>query len=215
MYKYLFAYSILISSLFAVSQSIAKAKDFRYTVKEVPNVHIEDTTQFVTDPDKMLAPIYRDSINLAMKYMRASLNTEARAVLLPCISPNEPIAFAQSIFDSWEIEKTDHHNYGILIFFVFGDEGIYLYMITGKKMEKVLLQEHLQVMQLVTMVPTIKEEGLSEGIYAGVKEIIRMLEDFDKEKTHFKKENYPNVYISLLLLVFLLAFLLKKIKFYK
>lgn len=191
-------------------QSIAKPKDFRYTVKEVRNIHIEDTTQFVTDPDEMLTPIYRDSMNMAMKYMKAHLNTEARAVLLPCISPNEPIQFAQSIFDSWEIEKTTHPSYGILLFFVFGDEGIYLYMVTGKKMEKVLLEEHLQMMQLVTMVPTIKEVGLSEGLYAGMKEVIRMLEDFNKEKIHLKKSSYPNAYISLFLLVFLLIFLLKK-----
>ena len=48
-----------------------------YTPKSVPNVHVADREQFIADPDNLIAPAERDSINAVLKSLRQSTTVEA------------------------------------------------------------------------------------------------------------------------------------------
>lgn len=153
----------------------AKGKSYACT-SDISSLYLDNPQDFVTDPNTIIKRNYRDSLNTKMKYLKEHLGTEARILILPCMQPTQPETFAQSIFNNWELKKPKESTYSLLFFFIYREEDVYFCMLTDQKMKKILPEENIKVMQLVTVVPTIRKSGLGAGLYAGVKETIRMLE---------------------------------------
>ena len=71
------------------------------TVDEVPNVHLKDARQYVTDPSGILSTAARDSINLMLGQLEEGSGIEVAVVMLPSIGDDDIFDFAHNLFRQW------------------------------------------------------------------------------------------------------------------
>ncbi len=100
--------SLLLLLIAAVATAMA------YTVEEVPNVHVKDKTQYVSNPDGVLKQATIDSLNRCIAHIWQSSTAEVVAVVVESINGNDIDDFATNLFRHWGIGKSDNNN-GVLV----------------------------------------------------------------------------------------------------
>lgn len=152
--------------------SVAKT----YTIDDVPNVHLQDSTRYVSNPDGILAPatvIRADSI---LNYIRRTSSAEAVAVVVDNIDPNDVDDFATELFMKWGLGKSDLDN-GLLILIAkdlrravirpgYGLEGVLPDITCGKILRN-------------QMFPKFKKDDYDAGLIAALSSIKLILTDPD------------------------------------
>ena len=108
----------LIALLALSSGSWAK----EYTPSEVPNVQLQDSHRFVSDPEGYFTPKERATLDDALYQLREKHTVEVVLVVLPGIENDDPEAFAVKLFELWGIGKREDNN-GLLILYKFGRKG--------------------------------------------------------------------------------------------
>ena len=69
-----------------------------YTVDQVPNVHVADSTRFVSDPDGILSPEDLSRADAIMRDIRRQTSAEAVVVVVGDIEGGDIDAFATDLF---------------------------------------------------------------------------------------------------------------------
>ena len=72
-----------------------------YQVKDVPNVLLKDARQRVSDPEGLLSPLARDSVNRMLASLKSEDGAEVAVVMLPSIGNADLFDFAHELFRSW------------------------------------------------------------------------------------------------------------------
>lgn len=85
-----------------------------YTVDQIPNVHLADSTRFVSDPDGILSPQALAQTDEIMRTIRRSTSAEAVVVIVDDIEGGDIDGFATDLFTKWGLGKSDVDN-GLLI----------------------------------------------------------------------------------------------------
>lgn len=85
-----------------------------YTVKEIPNVHIENRTRYVSNPDAILSPDAQTLADSIISSIWSKTSSEVVAVIVNEIEPADIDAFATDLFTDWGIGKKDNDN-GLLL----------------------------------------------------------------------------------------------------
>ena len=85
-----------------------------YTVDRIPNVHLADSTRFVSDPDNILSPEALAQADAIMRDIRRSTSAEAVVVVVDDIEGGDIDSFATELFTKWGLGKSDVDN-GLLI----------------------------------------------------------------------------------------------------
>lgn len=104
---------ILTALLLALLPAAAAAAV--YKVAEVPNVHLTDSTRFVTNPDGIISPQAQAAIDAALRSLMAGTTAEVAVVAVDDIDPDTEIDdFATDLFRRWGLGKKDNEN-GLLL----------------------------------------------------------------------------------------------------
>ncbi len=85
-----------------------------YSVSDIPNVHLADSTRYVSDPDYILSPAALARVDSIMADIRRTTTAEAVAVIVDDIEGGDIDSFATELFTQWGIGKSDVDN-GLLI----------------------------------------------------------------------------------------------------
>ncbi|MDE6206994.1 MAG: TPM domain-containing protein, partial [Muribaculaceae bacterium] len=85
-----------------------------YTVDEIPNVHLSDSTRYVSNPDGILSQATVVRADSILNYIRRATTAEAVAVVVDNIEPDDIDEFATELFTRWGLGKSDLDN-GLLI----------------------------------------------------------------------------------------------------
>lgn len=112
-----------------------------YTVDRIPNVHLENRSRYVSNPDGILSPETQSMADSILSGIWAKTSSEVVAVVVNEIEPADIDAFATELFTSWGIGKKDNNN-GLLVLIVkdmrratirtgYGMEGIIPDIIAG------------------------------------------------------------------------------------
>ena len=96
----------------ALAVSVAGAAT--YSVDEIPNVQLADSTAYVSDPDNILTPAVRAELNAALVHLRRETSAEAMVVIVDDIDGGDIDSFATDLFTKWGLGKSDVDN-GLLI----------------------------------------------------------------------------------------------------
>ena len=100
----------LISLIIALATLSAGAR----SVEEVPNVHVADSTRYVSDPDNYLSPAALARADSIFASIWHATTAEPVAVVVADLSGDNVDDFATALFDAWGIGKEDTDN-GLLI----------------------------------------------------------------------------------------------------
>lgn len=142
------------------------------TVDEVPNVHLKDARQYVTDPSAILSTAARDSINLMLGRLEKGSGIEVAVVMLPSIGNDDIFDFAHNLFRKWGIGKKKENN-GLLVLFVMDQHKVRF--TTGYGLEGTLTDALSKRIQMNEMVPAFKEGKWDEGMVKGVRATVAIL----------------------------------------
>lgn len=142
------------------------------TVDEVPNIHLKDARQYVTDPSGILSTAARDSINLMLGQLEKGSGIEVAVVMLPSIGDDDIFDFAHNLFRKWGIGKKKENN-GLLVLFVMDQHKVRF--TTGYGLEGTLTDALSKRIQMNEMVPAFKEGKWDEGMVKGVRATVAIL----------------------------------------
>lgn len=164
--------TLLLLSLLFICTLTAVAHS--YTVDEIPNVQLADSTRFLSNPDGIVDPTTEQRINEALLDIRRRTTAEAVAVIVDDIEGDDYDSFATELFEKWGLGQTDKDN-GLLILVVknlrkavirpgYGLEGVLPDIVCGGILRN-------------NMFPYFKEEKYGAGLLNGVESIRTVLTD--------------------------------------
>lgn len=142
-----------------------------YSVKEIPNVHIADSTRFVSNPDGILSPEGEARINQALREVHSATSAEFVVVIVDEL--NEDIdEFATNLFRDWGLGKKDTNN-GLLLL-VSKNERQMVFR-TGGGMEGLLPDGYLGSVIRKEIAPNFREGDYDGGVLNGVSSVNEVL----------------------------------------
>lgn len=107
----------ILFTLYILLGVVCGANAATYTVEQVPNVHVTDRNQFVSNPDNILSPAAVATLNRTIAGVWDSTSVEMVVVAIDDITGYEVNQFATKLFEEWGIGKKDTDN-GLLILIV-------------------------------------------------------------------------------------------------
>ena len=144
-----------------------------YDVAQVPNVHLQDAAQYVSDPGKILSVQARDSINRMLSRLEQSTGIESAVVMLPTIDDADIFEFAHELFRYWGIGKKKSDN-GFLVVFVMDQHKVRF--TTGYGLEGTMTDAVSKRIQMQQMIPHFKEGDWNNGMVDGVRAAAKVLD---------------------------------------
>ena len=158
--------SIYITILLMVVTSIPLrllAKE--YSVKDVPNVLLQDARQRVSDPEGLLSPAARDSVNRMLASLKGEDGAEVAVVMLPSIGDADLFDFAHELFRTWGIGGKKS-NRGLLLLYVADIRRVRFTV--GDGLEGTMTDAACKRIIERTMIPHFKKGDTDGGVVAGI-----------------------------------------------
>ena len=146
-----------------------------YTPSEVPNVQLQDSHRFVSDPESYFTPDDRAALDDALYQLREKHTVEVVLVVLPGIENDDPETFAVKLFELWGIGKREDNN-GLLILYKFGRKGDRIIRLeTGYGLEGPLPDITTKRLTNRYLLPAISEGRDAEGFLQMIGAIDQLL----------------------------------------
>lgn len=199
---------LIVSLLLAVRAGNASAAevDSIYSVENVPNVRLQDSRQYVSDPTAILSASARDTINALLYNLESSTGIETAVVVLPSIGESDIFDFSHNLFRSWGIGKEKNNN-GLLILYV-GDIRKIRFT-TGYGLEGTMTDAMAKRIQTQVMVPAFRQGLTDEGMVEGVRAACAVLDGtMEAEKTGRSQGVSPWLSALILIVLFVIGVLL-------
>lgn len=164
MIKRLFSFSLVV--LLTIAASAAT-----YSVGSVPNVHLADSTRFVSNPDGILSPAAEAQANELLRKLMRETSAEVACVVVDDID-QEPDDFATDLFRSWGIGKKDTNN-GVLV--LIAKDRRRAVIRTGTGVEGLLPDGLCGSIIRANMIPNFREENYDAGTLGALADIAGIL----------------------------------------
>ena len=165
-------FKIFLSLLLAVSIGLPLEA---ITVDEVPNVHVRDRNQYVSNPSGILSPSAVSQLNNQIGALWTDTSVELVVVAVDEVdSSMTPEEFATKLFEKWGIGKSDKDN-GVLLLLSRDDNAAIIR--TGYGVEGALPDIIAGRIIRNGMFPLYREGKFDDGTIAGVEMISRVLRD--------------------------------------
>lgn len=163
-------FSIILIALLSLSAAIARS----YKVDEVPNVHLQDRTRFVSNPDGILSSAAQTGLDSVMSRLRRSTSAEMVTVVVEDIDGGDIDTYANELFNSWGLGKKDNNN-GVLLLVARGSRKAVIR--TGPGVEGILTDAACGKILRNEMFPAFREGDYDGGTIAAVNAIAARLGD--------------------------------------
>lgn len=162
----------IITILFLAVAIVAMARD--YSVAEVPNVHVANRNEYVTNPDGILSEATVAQLNDTIGQLWRSTSAELVVVVLDEIKSYDPDEFATKLFELWKIGKSDKDN-GVLMLVVMGQRKVVIR--TGRGVEGILPDVICGRIIRDVVIPLFREGEYDAGVERGVGAMCAILEN--------------------------------------
>ncbi len=146
-----------------------------YKVEDIPNVHVNDSTKFITNPDGILTQSAQaEGDDLLSRLMRET-TAELVAVVVDDIDPDKEIDdFATELFRAWGLGKKDTDNGGLLL--IVKDRRQYVFR-TGAGIEGLIPDGLAGSIMRQEMQPRFRDEDYDGGTIAALDKFATILSD--------------------------------------
>lgn len=165
--------TLLFSFLIGIGLTSAQKA---YTVKSVPNVQLQDSRQYTTDPQHLLTATEVDSLNAICRDLRAEKGVEMAVVVLPRFTDDyaDIRDFGFQLFEHWGLGRKDQDN-GLLMLLITDPEQRAITIEVGYGLEGTLPDGLCKLIQTRTMTPLMKKGQYGAGLIAGAEEIRKVI----------------------------------------
>ena len=182
----IFIYSVLITGLFWFCLPLSAQTV--YTVSSVPNDHLKNAADYVTNPDGIISQTAEEKINATIASIENASTAEIAVVLLSSIGYEDIDDFGTRLFTQWGIGKKNDNG---LLFLLVYDKKEMIFR-TGYGLEGVLPDVILSRVIRNDISPLLRNGDFDGGIIAGITKVCDYLENPEAilENMH-QKENEP------------------------
>lgn len=150
---------------------------YAYKVEEIPNVHVENRTRFLSDPDGIISLRARSLADSMMQNVWRATSAEMVAVVVDSIDDSvDPETFATELFEYWGIGKNDNDN-GLLLLISLKDRAAVVR--TGYGMEGVVPDILAGNIIRNDIFPHMRVGDYDGGLIAGVKGLSNLITNPD------------------------------------
>lgn len=172
-----------IFSLFFATVALAAT----YTPETVPNVHVQNRTRFLTNPDGIISTDTQAEIDSVFAKIWRETSVEAVAVVVDSINTDDYDLFATKLFQHWGVGKSDNDN-GVLLLVVKGIKKAVIRV--GYGAEGALPDVICSRILRNEMFPKFKEGDFDSGVLNGIVKMEQVLTDPNvREELMSGKEN--------------------------
>ncbi|MDE5567729.1 MAG: TPM domain-containing protein [Muribaculaceae bacterium] len=163
-------FSTILIVLFSFIAVIARS----YKVEDIPNVHLQDRTRFISNPDGIITPAAQNSLDSLMSRLRRSTSAEMVAVVVEDIDGADIDTYANELFNLWGLGKKDNNN-GVLL--LVARDSRKAVIRTGPGVEGVLTDAACGRILRNEMFPAFREGDYDGGTLAAVNAVAARLGD--------------------------------------
>lgn len=195
----------LMLFLLVATLSFATGEEKQYTLQDVPNVRLNDTRQYVSDPSHILSGSARDTINAVLGRLEESTGIETAVVMLPSIGEEDIFNFAHELFRQWGIGKQKSNN-GLLILFVMDQRKVRFTV--GYGLEGTMTDAMSKRIQMQRMVPRFKAGDWDGGMVDGVRAAAQVLDGSMQPEPTDDEEDMLVGIIALLIIIGIAIFVI-------
>lgn len=146
-----------------------------FTPKQIPNVQLVDSTQYVSDPTNFLSAEDKAVINDSIASIRHRLGIQIAVVIVPEVQDNDPEGFAYELFQLWGIGKKSEDN-GLLLLYIYEQPVRAIRFEVGYGLEGILTDALTSQISRKRMVPLLLDGKQGEGILEGIKAVRETLD---------------------------------------
>lgn len=186
-----------------------------YTPDNLPNVHLQDRTRYVIDPENLLTPSAVADMDRSLYDLEQQTGIQTVVAALPTIGEQDPFDFCHRLLNQWGVGQKDRDN-GLIVLLVTDIRYIHFY--TGYGLEGILPDATCKRIQTRFMVLHLKDGNWSQGLRAGVHALCDHLETNNTSSTDEHTEQDTGLSIGaridlFLTVVFLLVYLSIALRF--
>lgn len=161
----------LILSILSLTHILAAPTE----IDDVPNVHVADSTRFVSNPDGVLSPACVDSLDMILRQAWRQSTAEPVVVALRDIPERyEPIRFAVELGEKWGVGKADKDN-GVIILLLTDRRKMTI--ATGKGADGALPDVVCNRIIRDVAIPYFRHGDYDGGMLAATSAVCRVLTD--------------------------------------
>lgn len=165
---------ILLAAMLATALPLV-AKE--YKVEEVPMVHLQDKTRYVSNPDGILSAEAVSTMDAILLQLEEKTGIETLVVAVEEIEGGDCFEFAYQLGKQNGVGKKEADN-GLVILLVRGERCVQF--VTGYGLEGHLPDAICKRIQERTMFPLLREGKWDEGMVAGIRSVNSYLTDYDE-----------------------------------
>lgn len=191
---------ILLAAMLATALPLV-AKE--YKVEEVPMVHLQDKTRYVSNPDGILSAEAVSTMDAILRQLEEKTGIETLVVAVEEIEGGDCFEFAYQLGKQNGVGKKEADN-GLVILLVRGERCVQF--VTGYGLEGHLPDAICKRIQERTMFPLLREGKWDEGMVAGIQSVNGFLTDYDEwqaSETDEESEELLTVFIGFVVLILL------------
>lgn len=159
--------TVLISLLVCLSMLTASARD-TYTVADVPNVHLQNASAYVSDPNGYLDAEQTSALNSQLANLERTTLTQMAIVLLPSIGDQDPMQFAVELAHTWGLGSKEGDN-GVILLMVMDSHNVRLQ--TGYGLESTVTDAEASRIVNDVIIPAMRDDDLYGALSGAVEEI--------------------------------------------
>lgn len=163
----------LFTLLFSLLFLQLNAQEKIYTVDNIPNVHLQNKMQYVSNPTGILSQKACDEINQMLYALEQQTGIETVVAVLPSIGNEDCFDFSHQLLNKWGVGKKEKNN-GLVILLVTDQRCVQFY--TGYGLEGVLPDAICKRIQTQKMIPYLKDGNWDQGMVAGVQAVCQRLD---------------------------------------
>lgn len=160
----------LLCGICLISAVSLSAKE--YTVEEVPMVHLQNKTRYVSNPDRILSDMAVAVMDTTLYALEQQTGIQVLVVAVEQIAGGDCFDFAYRLGENNGVGQKEKDN-GLVILLVSGERCIQF--VTGYGLEGVLPDALCKRIQQRYMNPLLGENKWDEGMMAGVRAIRQVL----------------------------------------
>ena len=204
-----FMFGLTIKPEPEVSPLMQKAESRTWNADQLPNVHIEDGSKYVINPDSILSEAVVDSMNLTLYRLDHELNIESAVVIVGHIEGDDPIPMVRGIYNRFGVGRD---NRGLVIVVGYLDHSYFI--APGRNLEADLTDTETDMLAKKYLIPSMKAEKpdsgmlyLVNGTYAlmAEKELPRMSALTSSADSNKEEDEGANIMLILGLIVVLIG----------
>ena len=156
----------------AVATRLADNQEVVYwNADNIPIPYLQDSTQYVSNPDHVLSQEAVDAININMKRIEQDFDVQSVVIIVNHVENDDPFRMAQDVGNRYGVGRKDR---GLIVVVGYGDHKINIS--PGRALEGDMTDAECRQLQQQYVIPGMKAEQpdsamvyLSEAIYAHLK----------------------------------------------